>query len=309
VAGDGVLMRRATICGCAALVIMTSACGADPSRVERAETTTSDTGATRPPEEAGDLLEAIEATTMRRTAAFDLEVRQALPADVGGAVAITTRHGRFDDETEEGDGTFAVGVDDPEIAEQLGYDFDPFQYRLVDGVYWNLNTVVDPPVWFGGRLEDLEELAGGDPTLGMDGDLFLLLIAGSITEVLDRSDTPSGGTSWVVRSTADDLAPLVMAGGALSRVMEAVPEDTGIEVDVTLVVDAEGMVTGFEVEMDEWWTTVVSKVIDAGLGDLSMSATFGLGGFDEPVTVATPCADPEPVSNPGEPPGMTCEGL
>jgi hypothetical protein len=294
---------------CSLVVTLLTACGPDSATERRAETSTSSQKSEEdgPPADAEELLGAIEATALRRTAAFEMSVEQTLPAGDAPASAVTRRTGRFDDETGDGDGTFGVTVEDPQIAAQLGYDFDPFQYRLIDDTYWNLNTVVDPHVWFGASREAFEQEAQGDLTLGVDGDLFLVLIGESMVKVIDREDTPVGGETWVVSASADDLAPLVLAGGALNRVMEAVPEDTGIVVHVTLEVDAEGMVTGFEMEMDEWWTTVVSEAVEADLGELSLSARFRLGSFDEPVVVQPPCEDPTPVAEPGEVPGMTCE--
>lgn len=220
---------------------------------------------------------------------------------------MTRRTGRFDGERETGDGTLSITSSDSALSEEMGLGFDPFEYRLVDGVYWHLNTVVDPPTWLGGDRDEVEQFAEGDLTLGMDGDIFLETIASSITEVIERDNDAPGGTAWTVRMDADDLAPLVLTGGAVQGLLEAAADDTGVEVALTLEIDDSGMIVAFNVAMDEWWSAVLSDVGEVDLGSLAMAVEFELGGFDNDVVVDAPCDDPVPVSTPGEPAGMTCE--
>lgn len=250
------------------------------------------------------LQDRIAETTARRSAVFGLDVHQTLPVP-GPNKALTTRTGAFDDRLLIGHGSVRFETESFELAEQLGAGL--FEFRLIDDTYWFLNPLADPPGWGGFNVVEFADAVGGDPTVSMDGDLFILTVADAIIDVTGYELRADGSERWLVMVKADNLLPLVITGGVHQRLLAGGFDSTGITTEAEILVDANGMVTGFYAVLDEWWQQVVTWLVPDPASTVTMHARFKLGDFDSPVEVAIPCTNPSELKEPGFPDGLTCD--
>jgi len=252
----------------------------------------------------------IDQTVARRTAAFTLEVAQTLPTP-GPNGATLIRRGVFDDQLLIGQGTVQFEAESDELAEELGAGFvgeAVFEFRLHDDVFWFLNPIVEPPTWLGFDVLEYATALGADPTLSMDGDLFILAVGDAVTEVTGYSEQADGSGVWSVTVEADDLLPLVTTGGVQQRIYLSGFESTGLDATAEIQVDGNGMVTAFGAELDDWWQQVVAWLFPELAQTVTMQIQFELDEFDLPIDVASPCEDPSVYREAGFPEGLTCEG-
>jgi hypothetical protein len=253
------------------------------------------------------LRDRIDKTVARRTAAFALDVTQTLPAPEPNSVS-TLRTGAFDDELLIGRGTLRFESASDEIAEVVGAG--AFEFRLIDDTYWLLNALGEPPAWIGYDLFEFAGAAGGDPTLPMDGDLFILVVADAVIDVAGFLQGADRSETWSVIIRADDLLPLVATTGVQRRLLAAGFESTDLTAAAEIVVDPNGMVTGFESELDEWWQQVTATVLPVPpelRESVTMRVRFELGDFDSLFEVAVPCANPVELDDPEPVRAVTCE--
>lgn len=250
------------------------------------------------------LRDRIAETTARRTAGFELVVHQTLPVPKPNIV-LTTRTGAFDDHLSIGQGSMLFESDSVEIAEQLGGEL--FEFRLIDDTYWFLNPLTDPPGWAGFNVVEFADAMGGDPTVSMDGDLYILAIADAIVDVTGYEQRADDSERWLVMVMADDLLPLMTTGGAQQRLLAGGFDSTGMATEAEILVDANGMVTGFYAELDEWWQQVVTSLVPEPASAVTMYTRLKLGDFDSPVAVEVPCTNPSELTEPGFPDGLTCD--
>ncbi len=285
----------------------TSETGQERSTTTRptAATTSSIQDSDDPFADKKELLNSIERTVARRTASYELKITQTLPVS-GENGATTSRTGSFDDSTLTGRGTLRFAAESDEIARLLGEG--EFEFRLVDDTYWLFNPIAEPSGWVGFDVFEYASAVGGDPTLSMDGDLFILVVGDALIEVVERELLSDGSVSWTVRIRADDLLPLVTTGGVQQRLSAAGFEgSTQIDSIAVVTVDPEDMVIAVDMDLDEWWDQVMATVLPEGPIDATMRVEFTLGMFDQSVEVLDPCPDPVEFSNPGAPDGLTCD--
>jgi hypothetical protein len=250
------------------------------------------------------LRDRIDETTARRTAVFALDVTQELPVPGPNGVT-TTRTGAFDDDLLMGQGSLRFAAESVEVAELLGAGL--FEYRLINDTYWFLNPLADPPSWGGYDVIEFANTVDGDPTLSMDGDLYILVVADAIIELTGYEQDADGSERWSVMIRADDLLPLVTTGGVQQRLLAGGFGSTGIAAAAEIFVDANGMVTGFETELDEWWQQAVTSLIPEPALEVTMRVRFELSDFDAPIEVVTPCSNPTEFKEPGFLDGLICD--
>ncbi len=277
-------------------------------------TATSDATSTSPTEtdaDGGDteslerLQEIIDATVARNSARFSLEVVQTLPV-TGPNQTSMRRTGSFDDDQQQGSGTQQF-LGEPGLATDLPASGEAFEHRLVDGMYWLQNPVSIPPSWVGYDLEAFSELAQGDPSAAVDGDVYLLTVGASVTSITEVAVFDDGSEVWTVKVSADELLPLVVTARVRQRLANAGLQPTDLESTALLAVDPDGMVVGLIAELDEWWQAVVDQTIESSEAPAGMVLQFQIGDFDAVVEVETPCSDPEELLEPEAPPALVCE--
>lgn len=250
---------------------------------------------------------AIDATIARDTARFSMDVTQTLPV-TGANQASMRRTGAFDDELRSGTGTQQFLGQTSDTADLPGYAGEELEYRLVDSTYWLLNPVSDPPAWIGYELTAFTELSAVDPTLAVDGDLYLRTVRDALTSVTDVVEFDDGSQGWAVQAAADDLLALVVTAGVQERLRAAGLEPTNLETTISLAVDPEGMVIGFIADLDEWWQAVIDQTVGATDSPAGMIFQFQISDFDATVEVETPCSAPEELLEPDAPPALICQG-
>ena len=277
---------------------------ADAPTTEADDDTDAGTGG---PPDLDQLREAIDATIARDTARFSMDVTQTLPV-TGPNQASMRRTGSFDDGIRVGTGTQQFLGQTSAAADFPGYAGEEIEHRVVDGTYWLLNPVSDPPTWIGYELTALNELSAGDPTAAVDGDVYLRTVRDALTSVTDVVEFDDGSQGWAVQATADDLLPLVVTAGVQERLDGAGLEPTDLETTISLAVDPEGMVIGFIAELNEWWQAVIEQTVGATDSPAGMVFQFQMSDFDATVEVESPCSNPEELLEPDAPPALICEG-
>lgn len=259
------------------------------------------------PQELARLREAVEATIARGSARFSLDVTQTLPV-AGPNQASMRRTGAFDDGLQIGSGTQQFLGRTGAFADLPGYAGEEIEHRLVDGTYWLLNPVSDPPSWIGYDVAAFADLGQSDPAVSVDGDIYLRTLGDALTSVTDVVEFDDGSQGWTVRAVADELLPLVVTGGVQNQLGAAGLQPTDLEATVSLAVDPDGMVVGFIADLNEWWQAVIDQTAGASDAPAGMVFQFQIGDFDAAVDVDTPCATPEEVVEPDTPPALICEG-
>lgn len=242
-----------------------------------------------PPTQA--VLDSIDATIALQRVSFTLDVTSTLPGSSSPAMNNST--GSFDDTTFAGVGTRSFSSEDPAIAANLGDD--PFEFIVVDNIFWMLNPLGDPPAWAGFDLVEFGNAAGGSPLASVDVDGYLGVIAASTTEVVDAVERPGGGTTWIVSVRADDLLPVVSAGGAASRLAEMGAADSGLTAQLQLEANQDGHVVSITGDLDEWWSNAVSLLPGAKVApssDYTLHLDLELSQFEDPLNPEPPCDDP-----------------
>ncbi|MDH3299919.1 MAG: hypothetical protein OES24_05380 [Acidimicrobiia bacterium] len=250
---------------------------------------------------------AIDATVARNSARFLLDVTQTLPVTAPNQASMR-RTGSFDDQEAAGTGTQVFIGELGALNDLPGYAGEELEYRLVDGTYWLLNPLSDPPSWVGYDLADFAQLTAGDPTVSINGDLYLATVGQAITSITDMVEFDDGSEGWAVRVTADDLLPLVVTAGVQQRLVADGLEPTDLEADVSLAVDPDGMVVGLIADLNEWWQAVIDQTDVSGNAPVGMVLQFQIGDFDVTVEADTPCADPEEFVEPDAPTALICRG-
>lgn len=281
----------------------TTATTADDGAEEATSTTESSAGETQDVER---LQSAIDATVARNSARFSLDVTQTLPV-TGANQASMRRSGSFDDLEGVGTGTQVFLGQSGALTDLPGYTGEELEYRLVGGTYWLLNPLAEPPTWVGYDLAEFDQLTAGDPTVSINGDLYLLAVGDAVTSVTDVVVFDDGSEGWTVRVTADKLLPLVVTAGVQQRLAADGLEPTDLEANVSLAVDPEGMVVGLIADLNEWWQAVIDQTNDAGDGPVGMILQFQIGDFDAAVETDSPCVDPEEFVEPNAPTALICQ--
>lgn len=212
---------------------------------------------------------------------------------IGETTANTlTRTGWFDDDSFTGSGVTEFSTTENSITA-----LPPFEFRLVDDVFWTLTPVEDPSVWIG---RDVFEMAqqDGDPTGSIDGDVHLWLIMEATTSVTDYTDDGSGTQHWQLDVSADLMLFSFSGGGAAQRIVEAGGGDTGIIESLRLTV-TDGIVTEAFVDLSTWWNEAIQTTLTAdglpelpGSDEASLSMTFS--PYEDARVVEAPCDDPTP---------------
>jgi hypothetical protein len=205
---------------------------------------------------------------------------------------VASRSGSFDDITSTGTGTRSFQSDDPALASLWGED--PFEFIVVNETFWMLNPLAEPPNWAGFDLLELGKATGGDPLGSVDADGYLSLIAGATTEVVDVREGSAGASTWVLLARADDLVPLVAAGGPAARLVELGAADNGLIVELRLEQDPDGFISSVSGSMNEWWANALSLMaeVDGTPGGDTMQLDLRLERFESALQPRPPCADP-----------------
>ena len=218
---------------------------------------------------------------------FELDVSQSLPGS--DSPVVSRRSGSFDDDTFSGTGTRSFETDDQAISEAVGTE--PFRFIVTDSVLWLFNPIDETPSWFGFDLVEFGEQAGGDPLSSVDVDYSLQLIFESTNRVTQMEELESGEQVWILEVRADELVPLLLAGGPASRLTEMGAADSGLLVEVQMNLDVDGYITRLSGEMDQWWTNAI-VVGGLGNGAQAMSFQIRLEQFSESLHPQPPCTEP-----------------
>lgn len=237
------------------------------------------------------VIDSIDATIALQRMSFALDVTSTLPDSSSPAMNSAT--GSFDDTTLGGIGTRSFHSDDPAIAANWGEN--PFEFVVVDNILWMLNPLGDPPAWAGFDLVEFGNAAGGNPLASVDVDGYLGVIAEATTEVVDAVERPGGGTTWIVSVRADDLLPVVSAGGAASRLAEMGAADSGLTAQLQLEANQDGHIVSITGDLDEWWSNAVSLLPgakEAPNSDYTLRLDLKLSQFEVPLNPEPPCDDP-----------------
>lgn len=274
------------------------------------DTTTTEASTPKPPPrpdqdaDVGALRTAIDNTVARRSATFELVITQTLPVPEPNLVT-TRRNGRFDDSLWQGDGTMRFESANPELSQLVGGE-GVFEFRIVDDTFWFLNPVAEPPGWLGHDVFEYLDATNADPTVNVDGDGFLFVVSDAIRRVTDRIPSTDGSEIWLVEVAIDAMAPTLTTGGVQRRLAAAGFDSTGLVTTAEIIVDANGMVVGLEASTDEWWQQAVMTMLPDAPADGEMRVSFALEASDEAVEVVSPCDQPDAVTEPGFPDGLTC---
>lgn len=250
----------------------------------------SDTTSSSPPADLPTIEELwafAEETVALPRMSFELDVTSTLPGT--DAPVLARRTGSFDDDSFSGVGTRSFETSEAQLRELWGDE--PFEFRFIGETFWMYNPLSDPPGWGGFDVVEFAEFAGGDPLGSVDGDAYLGLLVSATVEVLDVEQQADGSMNWLLRVRADDLVPMVAAGGPASRLIGLGAADSGLEVSVELVQAPEGYFSGFRFDMSEWWANALS-LAGPSEGDESMTVEFRLDPFDVPLSLEAPCESP-----------------
>lgn len=234
-----------------------------------------------------ELQEIVDTTVELPRLSFELTADSTINNSISNTL---TRTGWFDDGSFTGDGRTEFSTTD-----ESSLGLPPFEFRLVDNVFWTLTPVEDPSVWIG---RDVFEMAQqeGDPTGSIDGDAHLWLIMEAATAVTDYADDGNGTQDWQLDVSADLMLFSFSGGGAAQRIVEAGGGETGITESLRLTV-TDGLVTEAFVDLSTWWNEAIRISLSAeGLPALpttdtaSLSLTFA--PYEDARPAETPCADP-----------------
>ncbi len=284
-----------------------STAATEDDRGEEATSTSEAAAGTGDVQDLERLQGAIDATVARNSASFSLDVTQTLPVS-GPNQASMRRTGSFDDQNGVGTGTQVFIGQMGAFTDLPGYAGEELEYRLVQGTYWLLNPLSNPPTWVGYDLAEFDQLTEGDPTVSINGDLYLVTVGDAVTSVTDVVVFDDGSEGWTVRVTADALLPLVVTAGAQRRLAAGGLEPTDLEADVSLAVDPDGMVIGLIADLNEWWQAVIDQTSETSDASVGMVLQFQIGDFDASVETDTPCVDPEEFDEPDAPTALVCQG-
>jgi hypothetical protein len=248
-----------------------------------------------------DLSAVIAATVERPRSSFNSEVTMTLPpSDLD---IVVKRTGQFDDLDFVGVGTRSFETEQPDLRELWGED--PFEFRFLDDVLWMLNPLGEPPSWSGFDWLEFGDFAGGNPLGSIDGDLYLWLIESATTAVLSASPQSDGSEIWTIELRADDLVPLVAAGGPAENLLELGAGESGLRVTGQLTVVSDRLVSALSVSLNDWWSRAQRLYAESlPTGSLSreleleyfredehMQLEFRVESFDAPLAVTAPCED------------------